>query len=54
MVDFAITLNESLEKQIPPTINKFKMQDEGHCAYCRHKIICSQREKELKDEVKIL
>ena len=56
-VDFAVKLNESLTTNTPPTIKKLEMKDAGYCAYCKHKVKCSTREKEIKEgdnETKIL
>ena len=30
--------------------NKIEMKDAGYCAYCKNKVKCTEREKELKEE----
>jgi len=52
MITYAVTLNESIETNIAPIINKSEMKDAGYCAYCRNKAKCAALEKELKGKEK--
>ena len=42
MIDFAITLKDSLDKKIPPDVNIKDMQSHGYCAYCKNKDKCKE------------
>lgn len=46
MINYAINLDDAIETQSIPVINKLEQEDMGNCKYCRHKTRCKEAKKD--------